>query len=60
MRLQDGLKANSTPKFFYMLLSCLALNAALLEHHNPVLTLVVADKFLLVSPSIQPLLDHVH
>ncbi|KAH0333772.1 hypothetical protein KCU81_g9702, partial [Aureobasidium melanogenum] len=37
-----------TAWFFYMLLSCLALNAALLEHHNPVLTLVVADKFLLV------------
>lgn len=40
-----------------MLLSSLALNVALLEHHNPILTLAVADKFLLVGASTQSLYD---
>ncbi|KAK6004552.1 hypothetical protein QM012_008414 [Aureobasidium pullulans] len=37
-----------TAWFFFMLLSSLALSVALLENHNPVLTLTVADKFLLI------------
>ncbi|KAI4847156.1 hypothetical protein E4T44_04675 [Aureobasidium sp. EXF-8845] len=37
-----------TAWFFYILLSCLALNVALLERHNPILTLPVADKLLLL------------
>ncbi|KAI4732066.1 hypothetical protein E4T49_00249 [Aureobasidium sp. EXF-10728] len=37
-----------TAWFFYMLLSSLAISLALLEHHNPVLTLAVADRFLLI------------
>ncbi|KAI5270819.1 hypothetical protein E4T47_05795 [Aureobasidium subglaciale] len=36
-----------TAWFFFILLSCLAMSVALLEHHNPILTLPVADKFLL-------------
>lgn len=43
-----------------MLLSCLALNVALLEHHNPVLTLAVADKFLLVGAKAQMRYSYVH
>jgi hypothetical protein len=43
------LQLTSCLQFFYILLSCLALNVALLERHNPILTLPVADKLLLVS-----------
>jgi hypothetical protein len=43
------LELTSCLQFFYILLSCLALNVALLERHNPILTLPVADKLLLVS-----------
>ncbi|THZ38149.1 hypothetical protein D6C90_06495 [Aureobasidium pullulans] len=36
-----------TAWFFYILLCCLAMSLAFLEHHNPILDLPVADKFLL-------------
>jgi hypothetical protein len=51
--LEDHVELTSCLQFFYILLSCLALSVALLERHNPILTLPVADKLLLVSHELR-------